>query len=123
MVKPQGAIALSQGLQGIKDLSLQFGGLQDLISKQAVAAFTTLRGALAATGIGALVVGVGLLAANFDKVKEAVMKFAPWITDVFNKIKGMVQAFTDYVGITSEAERRNRCTHRSTQAHESGSRT
>ena len=105
MVKLQGAIALSQGLQGIKDLSLQFGGLKDLISKQVVAAFTTLRGALVATGIGALVVGVGLLAANFDKVKEAVMKFAPWITDVFNKIKGMVQVFTDYVGITSEAER------------------
>ena len=105
MVKLQGAIALSQGLQGIKDLSLQFGGLKDLIAKQVVAAFTTLRGALVATGIGALVVGVGLLAANFDKVKEAVMKFAPWIADVFNKIKGMVQVFTDYVGITSEAER------------------
>lgn len=45
-------------------------------------AMKLLRGALIATGIGALVVGLGLLIANFDKVKEAVVS----AYDRFNKL-------------------------------------
>lgn len=105
MVKLQGAIALSQGLQGIKDLSLQFGGLKDLIVKQVVTAFSTLKGAIMATGIGALVVGIGLLVANFEKVKEAVLNFIPGLAKVADTIMDIVHATTDFLGLTSEQER------------------
>jgi len=37
------------------------------------ASFKILRGAIIATGIGALAVGVGLLIANFDKIKNSIM--------------------------------------------------
>ena len=45
-----------------------FGGSVDTTSKS----FKNLRGAIISTGIGALVVAVGLLIANFDKLKEAI---------------------------------------------------
>lgn len=45
-----------------------FGGSVDTTSKS----FKNLRGAIIGTGIGALVVAVGLLIANFDKLKEAI---------------------------------------------------
>ena len=45
-----------------------FGGSVDKTSKS----FKNLRGAIIATGLGALVVAVGLLIANFDKLKEAI---------------------------------------------------
>lgn len=45
-----------------------FTGSVDTTSKS----FKNLRGAIISTGIGALVVAVGLLIANFDKLKEAI---------------------------------------------------
>lgn len=45
-----------------------FGGSVDNTSKS----FKNLRGAIIGTGIGALVVAVGLLIENFDKLKEAI---------------------------------------------------
>jgi hypothetical protein len=61
--------------------------------------------ALIGTGIGALVVGVGLLIANFDKVKKAVMSFIPALEIVGDFIGKIVDAVTDFVGITSDATR------------------
>lgn len=61
LLKVQSAMALSQGLQGLgeaKDSLLQLGAV---IKNQLVTAFSTLRGAIIATGIGALVVAVGFL--------------------------------------------------------------
>lgn len=60
LLKVQSAMALSQGLQGLgeaKDSLLQLGAV---IKNQLVTAFSTLRGAIIATGIGALVVAVGV---------------------------------------------------------------
>jgi len=60
LLKVQSAMALSQGLQGLgeaKDSLLQLGAV---IKNQLVTAFSTLRGAIMATGIGALVVAVGV---------------------------------------------------------------
>jgi hypothetical protein len=61
--------------------------------------------ALIGTGIGALVVGVGLLIANFDKVKKAVMSFIPALEIVGDFIGKIVDAVTDFVGITSDLTR------------------
>ena len=67
--------------------------------------FKTLKGAIIGTGIGALVVGLGLLISNFDSVKKAVLNLIPGLASVASFIGGLVDSVTDFVGITSEAER------------------
>jgi hypothetical protein len=105
LLKVQSALALSQGLQSIGESIDSFKQLGAVIKTQVVTAFSTLRGALVATGIGALVVGLGLLVANFDKVKKAVYSFIPGLETFINFIGRGVQAVTDFVGITSQADR------------------
>jgi hypothetical protein len=75
MVRVQGAMALAQGISGLKDMQFMFAGLQTTIMTQVIPALGTLRGALIATGVGAIVVAVGMLAANWDKVTSAFRKF------------------------------------------------
>jgi len=68
-------------------------------------ALKIFRLALVSTGIGAIVVGIGLLIANFDKVKKAVLAVVPGLAIVGEVISGLVQAVTDFVGVTSDATR------------------
>jgi len=68
-------------------------------------AMKLFRIALVATGIGALVVGLGLLIANFDKVKQAVLNVVPGLAKVGDFVENLVNGFTDFIGVTSEAER------------------
>jgi hypothetical protein len=95
MVRVQGAMALAQGISGLKDMQFMFAGLQTTIMTQVIPALGTLRGALIATGVGAIVVAVGMLAANWDKVTSAFRKFfglTDWKTlEEMNKkaIKGL----------------------------------
>jgi len=67
-------------------------------------AMKAFRIALVATGVGALVVGLGLLIANFDKVSKWANSFA-WIKNLGGFISGLTQSITDFIGVTSEAER------------------
>ena len=62
-------------------------------------------GALVATGIGAIVVILGELIANFDKVRDTLYKMIPGLKAVGDAIGGVINWFTDLIGITSEAER------------------
>jgi chemotaxis protein histidine kinase CheA len=105
LAKVQGALALSQGLSQIKDMGKNFGEVSAVIKGPVIKAFTTLRGAIIATGIGALAIGITLLIANFDKVKDAVMKLIPGLSTFTKTIGNIITAVTDFVGITSEAER------------------
>jgi len=68
-------------------------------------AMKLFRIALVATGIGALVVGLGLLIANFDKVKQAVLNVVPGLAKVGDFVENLVNGFADFIGVTSEAER------------------
>jgi len=68
-------------------------------------AMKLFRIALVSTGIGAIVVGLGLLIANFDKVKKVVLNLVPELALVGEFITGIVQAVTDFVGVTSDASR------------------
>lgn len=61
--------------------------------------------ALAATGIGLLILGIAALVANFDKVKKAVMNLIPGLSAVADFIGGLVDAVTDFIGVTSDATR------------------
>ena len=68
MLKVQSAMALSQGLQGLMEAKDSFKQLGVV----AVNAFKGIKGAIAATGIGLLLVAVGTLYAYWDDIKEAV---------------------------------------------------
>lgn len=105
LVKVQSAMALSQGLEAVGNSIDAFKNLGTVIRTQVVAAFSTLRGAIISTGIGALIVGVGLLIANFEKVKETLTNLFPGLIEFGNQVKNIVQGITDFVGITSKAAR------------------
>lgn len=125
ILKVQSAMAISQGVQAIGesvDSFKQLGAVirattlyqkalagatavQTFVMNGATLAAKALRGALIATGVGALVVGVGLLIANFDKVKKVVMNLIPGLSAVGDVVMSIVNTVTDFVGITSEAER------------------
>lgn len=125
ILKVQSAMAISQGIETINESrksvvalgnSLKATALyqkalsaatavQTFVMNGATLAAKALRGALIATGVGALVVGVGLLIANFDKVKKVVMNLIPGLSAVGDVVMSIVNTVTDFVGITSEAER------------------
>ena len=105
LLKVQSALALSQGLSTIADSAKDFQRLATVVKTNVVGAFSTLRGAIAATGIGAFAVGLGLLVANFEKVKETVFGLFPGLEKFTKLVSGLVQEFTDFVGITDEADR------------------
>lgn len=116
LLKVQGALALSEGLNtvlssidGFKNLALviKTNVLSAFASMKAAAitAFTTMRGALIATGVGAFAVALGLIVSNFDAIKEAVLKAIPGLANVGKIFSGLVEKVTDFVGITNEADR------------------
>jgi hypothetical protein len=116
LLKVQGALALSEGLNtvlasidGFKNLGLviKTNVLSAFASLKAtaIATFTTIRGALIATGVGAFAIALGLIAANFDAVKAAVLRVIPGLGDVGKIFGQIVTKVTDFVGITNKAER------------------
>jgi hypothetical protein len=107
LVKVQSALALSQGLSQIKDMGKNFGEVSAVIKGPVIAAFTTLRGAIIATGIGALAIGIGLIIANFDKLKNSsgiIGKIFRGIGDAIEFVTGKIEDLTDWLGITASAE-------------------
>ena len=130
LLKVQSALALSEGLNSVlaaRDSFRTLGvviktnvltaltSLRTAIASGLTTAFTTLRGAIIATGIGALAVGVGLLIANFETVKKVVLNLVPGLSKVGDVIGKIVQKVTDFVGITSEAERASERLSKSTK--------
>lgn len=105
LLKVQSAMALSQGLQSVGESIDSFKQLGAVIRTQVVSAFSTLRGAIISTGIGALAVAIGLLIANWNEFTEYIKKSFPALFQLGESIGNIVQSITDYVGITSEAKR------------------
>lgn len=102
--KVQGALALSQGLSQLKDVG-KVGEQLKITFKGVTAGMSTFKKALLSTGVGALVAGLGLLIANFDDVKKYVLNLFPALGKLADFIGGLVNSFTDFIGITSQAER------------------
>ena len=75
LLKVQSALAIQQGVQGIREAIPAFTMFGKVILTKVVAAFSTLKSAIITTGIGALVVTLALVADAFDlfadKVDEA----------------------------------------------------
>jgi hypothetical protein len=125
MLKVQSAMAISQGFETINQSTNSIKQLGTTLKNTSVvqktltaatAAYTFVnqaattglklfRLALIGTGIGAIVVGLGLLIANFDKVKETIMKVIPGLSSVGKVIGGIVDSITDFVGATSDTTR------------------
>lgn len=79
--------------------------IQTTVIGTSTGAMKAFRIALASTGIGLIVIGLGLLIANFDKVKKAVLAFIPGLAIVGEIFTKLVQTVTDFVGVTSDASR------------------
>ena len=104
MVKLQGAMALAEGLEGLGKVQQQFGAIAKNIKTNVVSAFKNL-GAMTSLAFGGLLVILPIIIANFDKIKNAILGLIPGIKTIANFIGNLVQQFTDFVGITSAAER------------------
>jgi len=92
MIRLQAAMALSQGLSTIADSWKDFQRLGAVIKTQVVGAFSSMRSAIIATGIGALVVALGLIIANFEKIENWLKKVIPGFEGfgkVFDKVKAV----------------------------------
>ena len=105
LLKVQAALALSEGLNTVFASIDGFKNLALVLRTQVVGAFATLRGAILATGIGALAISLGLLIANFDKVSQAVLKAIPGLRTFGNIIGNITQKVTDFIGVTSQSDR------------------
>jgi hypothetical protein len=130
LLKVNAAMALSQGLQAVgesvdsfKQLgaviksTTTFQELNNAATKTAAAVqrsfgisvettstgFKVLKGAIVATGIGALVVLLGEVINNFDAISKWI-KSSP-LGALANGVGQLVEQFTDFIGVTSEAER------------------
>jgi uncharacterized membrane protein len=130
LLKVNAAMALSQGLQSVGESVDSFKQLGAVIksttvfqeannaaTKTAAAVqkafgvsvdttskgFNVLKGAIVATGIGALVVALGLVINNFDAISKWI-KNSP-LGSLAKGVGDLVTQFTDFIGVTSEAER------------------
>ena len=130
LLKVNAAMALSQGLNAVGDsidsfktlgaqikASTTFIELNSAANKTAAVVqkafgfavaetstgFKVLKGAIIATGIGALVVLLGSVIANFDAISNWI-KSSP-LGALAKGVGALVEQFTDFVGITSAAER------------------
>jgi hypothetical protein len=104
LLKVQGAMALSQGLSQLKDVG-KVGEQLKITFRGVTAGMSNFRKALIATGVGALVAGLGLLIANFETVQKVLTNMFPSLGKFASFISRMVTAVTDFVGITNAAER------------------
>ncbi|CAB4122101.1 hypothetical protein UFOVP19_55 [uncultured Caudovirales phage] len=105
LLKVQSAMALSQGLQAVGESIDSFKNLATVIKTAVIESFTTLRGAMIATGVGALAVGVGMLVANFKEVKSTLISLFPDLAGFGDKVMDIVHAITDFIGVTSQQGR------------------
>lgn len=132
LLKVQAAMAFSDAISGLSDLGDQWQLLKNTISASSVATkanaaatgaaamvqnlftgsvntssagFKGLKLAIAGTGIGLLVVGLALVITNFSKIKDVVLKVVPGLASVGKLIGSIVDSVTDFIGVTSEADR------------------
>jgi hypothetical protein len=119
IMKTQAAMALLNGVQSIANVLNKDAALGDMLAAKAKGVFTAAVGAstgalklfrlaLIATGVGAAVVAVGMLVANWDKLTKAVTDFvsgSPALTKVIGYISDGFTKLGRAIGvIPSESE-------------------
>jgi hypothetical protein len=80
MLRVQGAMALAQGVAGLKDMKFMLAGIGQQIMSVVVPAFSSLAGAArafgAALGIGIIITGLTLVIQNFEKIESWLRRIA-----------------------------------------------
>jgi hypothetical protein len=104
MVKLQGAMALAEGLEGLGKVQQQFGAIANNIKGGVTKAFQSL-GRISTLALGGIGIVLTLVITNFDALKKAVMSLIPGLGAMAKFVGGLVQQFTDWVGITSAQDR------------------
>jgi len=98
IAKTQGAIALATGLNGLMGMGDAFKNLSLVIKSQVVSAFATLKASLISTGIGALVVVIGLAINEIIKYNEAIDEESnkqKKLNDELEKSKNLMEKVAD----------------------------
>ena len=104
MVKLQGAMALADGLEGLGKVQQQFTAIAGNIKGGVVNAFKAL-GNMSTLAFGVIGIALTLIITNFDTLKKAVMSLIPGLGKMADFIGGLVQQFTDFIGVTSAQDR------------------
>lgn len=109
LIRVQGAMALSQGINSLLEFRNDFKEFGGIIVNNVVKAFTTLRGAIMATGLGLLAVTVGVLVTNWKEFTKAIEEAFPGFAKVTNFFKnfrqigvGALQALTEGFKVIGE---------------------
>jgi len=105
LAKIQSALAVADAVQNLAEFRGAITKTFSALGNSAKTAFNAIKSGITSTGIGIFVVALGLIVANFDEIKKAVLRLIPGLETFGKFIGGLVQQFTDFVGITSEAER------------------
>lgn len=103
LVKLQGIMALSQGLQQLGEAKDSFTQLGAVIKDKVMTAFTTLRGAMAALGIGAIAIAIGLIVANWEELVGWIEKTFPGLKKVTDFFKNFQQVSSGVINATISA--------------------
>jgi hypothetical protein len=110
LLKVQAAIAVANGVQQIAALVTEQSAVKTAVLTAAQATYATVVGtstgalkvfrlALAATGVGALVIGLVALYENFDKVKQFAYNAIPGLESFANGVGKVVDAAKKLIGI------------------------
>jgi hypothetical protein len=132
LLKVQAAMAFSDAISNLSNVADQWAILKTAISSSTIiqkantaatgaaaivqnlftgsvttttTGFKALKFAIAATGIGLLVVGLVAIVQNFDKISKVATNLFPSLAGVGKGIMSIVEAVTDFIGVTSEADR------------------
>ena len=88
------------------NLGRQISSLIPLIQKTTKVATTGLKGikaAIASTGIGALIVALGLLVANWEKVSDAIANVIPWMKRTKDETDAQIKANDELIKSNKKA--------------------
>jgi hypothetical protein len=102
-VKLQAAMSMTQGFKALAELpkalnaaKIAFGGATTGV-KNFIKGLNGVKGAIAATGIGILLVLLGELIANWDAVSEAVSNFVGGMDGLTEKLAGVANVIKNFI--------------------------
>jgi colicin import membrane protein len=97
-------MALAEGLEGLGAVQQKFMAIAGDIRGGVTKAFQSL-GRISTLALGGIGIVLTLVITNFDSLKKAVMSLIPGLGAMAKFVGGLVQQFTDWVGITSAQDR------------------
>jgi hypothetical protein len=97
-------MALAEGLEGLGAVQQKFMAIAGDIRGGVTKAFQSL-GRMSTLALGGIGIVLTLVITNFDSLKKAVMSLIPGLGAMAKFVGGLVQQFTDWVGITSAQDR------------------